>query len=139
MRDVYSNRILGFNWWFISIFFLWTNFKMFKIFENFLCPFSQNKIEEYLPCHKKSQVSITSFSLCSFMLSLSSRNISGNGSFIIVIIITVGFIERKTDTNPLMHLSPRRESPGTDMGQHLKSAHQGKTKVGVCHPEEASL
>ena len=42
----------------------------------------------------------------------------------------VGFIERKIDTNPLMRLSPRRESPGTDMGQHLKSARQGITKMG---------
>ena len=39
-----------------------------------------------------------------------------------LIIIVVGFIERKIDTNPLMRLSPRRESPGTDMGRHLKSA-----------------
>ena len=47
-----------------------------------------------------------------------------------VFIIIVGFIERKIDTNPLMHSSPRRESPGTDMGSHLKSARQGITKVG---------
>ena len=48
----------------------------------------------------------------------------------IIIIIRVGFIERKIDTNPLMRLSPRRESPETDMGRHLKSASQGITKVG---------
>ena len=30
----------------------------------------------------------------------------------------------QNDTNPLMCLSPRRESPGTDMGQHLKSTRQ---------------
>ena len=46
------------------------------------------------------------------------------------IMIIVIFIERKIDTNPLMHLGPRRESPGTGMGQHLKSACQGITKVG---------
>ena len=34
------------------------------------------------------------------------------------------------DTNPLMRLRPRREIPGTDMGQYLKSARQGITKVG---------
>ena len=45
-------------------------------------------------------------------------------------IIIVGFIERKIDTNPLMRLSPRRESPGTGMGRYLKSARQGITKVG---------
>ena len=50
---------------------------------------------------------------------------------IIIIIIIVGFIEHKLDTNPLMHLSPRRESPGTGMGGHLKSTRQGVTKVGV--------
>ena len=49
---------------------------------------------------------------------------------LIIIIIIVGIIEHKIDTNPLMCLSPRRESPGTDMGQHLKSACQGITKVG---------
>ena len=43
--------------------------------------------------------------------------------------IIVGFTERKIDTNPLMHLSPRRESPGTGMGRHLKIARQGITKV----------
>ena len=42
----------------------------------------------------------------------------------------VGFIERKIDTNPLMRLSPRRESPRTGRGRHLKSARQGITKVG---------
>ena len=41
----------------------------------------------------------------------------------------IGFIEHKIDTNPLMRLSPRRESPGTGMGRHLKSARQGITKV----------
>ena len=46
------------------------------------------------------------------------------------IIIIVGFIKRKIDTNPLMRLSPRRESPGTGMGRHLKSARQGITKAG---------
>ena len=35
---------------------------------------------------------------------------------LIIIIIVVGFIECKIDTNPLMRLSPRKESPGTDMG-----------------------
>ena len=34
----------------------------------------------------------------------------------LIIIIIVGFIERKIDTNPLMCLSPRGESPGTGMG-----------------------
>ena len=47
-----------------------------------------------------------------------------------LIIIIIGFIWRKIDTNPLMRLSPRRESPGTSMGRHLKSARQGITKVG---------
>ena len=55
------------------------------------------------------------------------------------IIIILGFIERKINTNPLMCLSPRRESPGTRMGRHLKSAHQGITKVGVCQPKQVSL
>ena len=45
-------------------------------------------------------------------------------------VIIVGFIECKIDTNPLMCLSPRRESLRTGMGQHLKSASQGITKVG---------
>ena len=48
----------------------------------------------------------------------------------LIIITIVGFIERKMDTNPLMSLRPRRESQGTDMGRHLKSARQGITKVG---------
>ena len=48
----------------------------------------------------------------------------------IMVGLIVGFIERKIDTNPRIRLSPRRESPGTDMGRHLKSAHRGKTKVG---------
>ena len=47
-----------------------------------------------------------------------------------VIIIIVGFIECKIDKNHLMRLSPRRNSPGTDMGQPPKSARQGITKVG---------
>ena len=47
-----------------------------------------------------------------------------------IIIIIVGFIQRKIDTNPLMRLSPRRESPGTGMGRHLKIPHQSITKVG---------
>ena len=47
-----------------------------------------------------------------------------------IIIIIVGFIECKIDTNPLMRLSPRRESPGTGMGRHLKSARQDIIKVG---------
>ena len=34
----------------------------------------------------------------------------------IIIIIIVALIERKIDTNPLMHFNPRRESPGTGMG-----------------------
>ena len=38
-------------------------------------------------------------------------------------------MEPKVDTYPLMRLSPRRESPGTGMGGHLKSADQGITKV----------
>ena len=50
--------------------------------------------------------------------------------YVTLIIIIVGFIERKIDTNPLMRLSPRRESPGTGMGRHLKSARQGITKRG---------
>ena len=37
-----------------------------------------------------------------------------------LILLIVAFIEHKIDTNPLMRLSPRRESPGTDMGRHLK-------------------
>ena len=55
-------------------------------------------------------------------------------------IIIVEFIERKYDTNPLM--CPRRESPGTDIGRHLKSVRQGITKGGgggVCQPEQVSL
>ena len=46
-----------------------------------------------------------------------------------IMIIIVEFIEHKIDTNPLMGLSPRRESPGTDMGRYLKRARQGITKV----------
>ena len=53
-----------------------------------------------------------------------------SAAFDTIIIIIIGFIERKVDTNPLMRLSPRRESPGTDMGRHVKSARQGITKVG---------
>ena len=37
----------------------------------------------------------------------------------------VGFTECKIGTDSL---SPRRDSPGTDMGRHLKSAPQGITK-----------
>ena len=55
------------------------------------------------------------------------------------IIIIVGFIERKIDTNPRMRLNPRRERRGTDMGRHLKSTRQGITNVGVCQPEQVSL
>ena len=40
-----------------------------------------------------------------------------------------GFVEPKIDTNPPMSLSPRRESPGTNMGRYPKSARQGITKV----------
>ena len=47
-----------------------------------------------------------------------------------IIIIIVGFIQRKIDTNPLMRLSPRMENPGTDMGRHLKNARQGINKGG---------
>ena len=50
--------------------------------------------------------------------------------YVNIIIIIIGFIERKIDTNPLMCLSPRNESPGTGMGRHLKSTHKGITKVG---------
>ena len=39
-----------------------------------------------------------------------------------VSIMIAGFIERKIDTDPLMLLSPRRESPGTDMGQYPRIA-----------------
>ena len=39
-------------------------------------------------------------------------------------------MQRKIDKNPLMRLSPRRESPGTDTGRDQKSARQGITKVG---------
>ena len=49
---------------------------------------------------------------------------------LLILIIIVGFIEHKIDTNPLMCLSPRRDSPETDMGRHLKSTRQGITKVG---------
>ena len=48
---------------------------------------------------------------------------------IVIIIIIVGFIQRKIDTNPHMRLSSRRENPGTDMCRHRKSSHQGITKV----------
>ena len=48
----------------------------------------------------------------------------------VIVIILVGFIECKIDTNPLMRCSLRRESPGTDMGQHLMKGNQGITKVG---------
>ena len=43
---------------------------------------------------------------------------------------TLTFIWHKINTNPLMHLCPRRESPGTGLGRHPKSARQGITKVG---------
>ena len=36
-----------------------------------------------------------------------------------------------------MRLCPRRESPGTGMGRHLKSARQGITKV--CQPKQVCL
>ena len=49
--------------------------------------------------------------------------------FFFLKIIQVGFIEHKIDTNPLMRLSPRRDFPGTDMGQHSNSARQGITKA----------
>ena len=52
--------------------------------------------------------------MCSILFK---KNLAG---LIHIIITIVGFIEHKIDTNPLMRLSPRRESPGTDMGQHLK-------------------
>ena len=39
-----------------------------------------------------------------------------------------------------MHLSPRKDSPGTDMGQDLKSTSQGMTKVGgQCQYKQVSL
>ena len=45
----------------------------------------------------------------------------------------VGFIESKIDTNPPMRLSPRRESPGTDMGRHLKSHVVLHTNRSLCY------
>ena len=56
---------------------------------------------------------------------------------IIIIIIIVGFVSILRYINTtiiiiiiiIMRLSPRRESPGTGMGRHLKSARQGITKV----------
>ena len=53
-----------------------------------------------------------------------------------LIIITIGFIEVKIDTDPQ---SPRRDSPGTGMGQYPKSASQGMTKVGVCQSKQVSF
>ena len=45
-------------------------------------------------------------------------------------IITIqGFIKHKIETDTLMHLSPRRDSSGTGMGQSLKRAIQDITKV----------
>ena len=41
-------------------------------------------------------------------------------SYLIIIIIIVGFIEHKSDTNPPMHLNQRRESPGTEHGSTFK-------------------
>ena len=61
------------------------------------------------------------------VLSIPSEKIT----IIIIIIIIEGFIDRKIDTNRIMHLSPRKDIPGTDMGQYLKSTSQGMTK-GVC-------
>ena len=53
-----------------------------------------------------------------------------------IIIIIVGFVSILRYINTtiiiiiiIMLLSPRRESPGTGMGRHLKSARQGITKV----------
>ena len=53
------------------------------------------------------------------------RNIAKHYLVNTIIIIIKGFIERKINTNPLMHLSPRRESPGTDMGQYPKKRQPG--------------
>ena len=43
-----------------------------------------------------------------------------------VIIIIVGSI----DLDPIMRLSARRDSPGTEMGQYPKSTRHSVTKVG---------
>ena len=67
------------------------------------------------------QIAKTSLSVC------QSITIYLLAAFLIIIIVVVGFIERKINTNPL---SPRRESPVIGMGRHLKSARQGITKVG---------
>ena len=56
-----------------------------------------------------------------------------------IIIIMEGFIERKIDKNLLMHLSPSRDSPGTDTGQHQQCGSQGMTKVGECQSKQVSL
>ena len=37
-----------------------------------------------------------------------------------------------------MGLSPRRDNPGTDMGQYAKRTSQGITKAGVCQSEQVS-
>ena len=39
-------------------------------------------------------------------------------------------MEHKIDTDPLLCLSSRRDSQGTDMGQYPKSTSQVMTKVG---------
>ena len=48
-------------------------------------------------------------------------------------------MECKIDTDPLMCLSPRIDSPGKNIGQYPRTASQGMTKVGVYQSKQASL
>ena len=59
------------------------------------------------------------FSFVSFLLFAvvpSNENDTYTRLYALKIIIIVGFIVCKIDTNPLMRLSPRRENPGPGMG-----------------------
>ena len=73
------------------------------------------KVKVTSQIHRRCHYGQTQQKSCT-TLTLTLRNVEA---------VTHHFIH----TNPLMRLSPRRESPGTGMGQHLKSARQGITKV----------
>ena len=81
-------------------------------------------------CHIKAEMPVRTLAIKLGTTPFLSKCTLTN---IMIIIIIVGFIQRKIDTSPLMRLGPRRESPGTGMGRHLKSAKQCKPKLHILY------
>ena len=72
---------------------------------------------------------MSSLQLSDFFIVDNDRGFKYSSLHLIIIIILEGFIEYKFDTDLLMRLSPRREIPGTDMGQYPKVLARGMIKV----------